>query len=378
MAKVFKRGKVWYFGVSRPDGFHRESTGLTSKREAQALADERVAQIKLADQRGFDEEKTVSDAAYEYLAAGKDGRFVERIILKWGKKKLRGLKPDWVRKHASDLYPDAAPATLNRQVITPVQAIINMAYQGEDGRQIKIKRFPVKDVKKKEAVDAEWHERFAAHSPSPGMTAMARFMWETAARISEACRVTAEDVDLDARTVMLTKTKTDPRLTRISPVMAEMLRPLVASEAKANRKNKRKRNGLFGYASRHSVYSGWKSACEAAGITYSPPHSSGRVTFATELVVRRGVDPVTAARLGGWSSPKVMMDTYAKADPAHHLVDEIFGRNQSDDGSAAQTDAGQDAEFTAQIYPSESAAENNAEKDNENNALESVKSVALH
>lgn len=361
MGTLYKRGKIWYFGVGRPSGFHRESTGFTSKAQAREKADERIAQIRLADTRGFDEEKTIADAAYEYLSSGKDGRFVEKIIAEWGSKKLRGIQPDWVRKHAVDLYPNALPATLNRQVITPLQAIINYAYQGEDGRQIKIKRFAVTDVKKKEAVDAEWHEKFAAHSPSPGMTAMARFMWETAARISEACRVVPEDVDLEARTVMLTKTKTKPRLTRISQVLTDMLRALLEAERKLHRKNKRRQNGLFGYASRHSVYSGWKATCVKAGITYAPPHSSGRVTFATELVVRRGIDPVTAARLGGWSSPKVMMDTYAKADPAHELVDAIFGEV---------------SDFTAQILPSEPVAEEKAEKDNENKALQKAKKYA--
>lgn len=356
MAKVYKRGKVWYFGVSRPSGFHRESTGLTSKKEAQALADERIAQIKLADHRGYDEEKTIADAALAYLASGKDGRFVELIIKKWGKKTLRGLKPDWIRKHAKDLYPKASNATLNRQVLTPVQAIINHAYQDEDGRQIKIKRFPV-DPKKKSAVDAEWHAAFAAHSHSPGMTAMARFMWETAARISEACRVMPEDVDLDTRTVVLTKTKTKPRLARISPIMADMMRDLLNQPPVMNRSNKKVRNGVFGYASRHAVYNGWKAICDKAGIPYAPPHSSGRVSFATELVVRKGIDPVTAAKLGGWASPKVMMDTYAKADPSHKVIDEIFGAS---------------VENTAQNQPTKAGFEDRSDFINENNGLEPI------
>lgn len=357
MAKVYKRGKVYHFGVSRPSGFHRESTGLTSKKEAQALADIRIAQIKQADQLGYDEDKNISDAALAYLASGKDGRFIELIIKKWGKKKLRGLKPEWIRQHARDLYPNASLATLNRQVLTPVQAIINHAYQDEDGRQIKIKRFAVTDVKKKEAVDADWHAAFAEHSHSPGMTAMARFMWETAARISEACRVAPEDVDLEARTVMLTKTKTKPRLTKVSPVMADMLRDLMARDQIANRMDKKKRNGVFGYASRNAVYNGWRTVCERAGITYAPPHSSGRVTFATELVVRRGIDPVTAAKLGGWASPKVMMDTYAKADPAHSVIDDIFGQH---------------VEITAQISHSDEAQENKSDFVNEINGLQKV------
>jgi integrase len=354
MSKVYKRGKVYYFGVSRPDKFHRESTGLTSKKEAQALADIRVAQIKLADQRGYDEEKDVADAAMAYLASGKDSRFIENIVKKWGKKKLRTLKPEWVRAHAKDIYPEAAPATLNRQVITPLQAIINHAYQDEDGRQIKIKRFAV-DAKKKSAVDSEWHEKFAVHALSPGMAAMARFMYETAARISEACRVMPDDVDIAARTVMLTKTKTKPRLTRVSQQMADMLADLIADGPKTNRSDSKSVNGVFGYASRHAVYNGWKTACDRAGIEYAPPHSSGRVSFATELVVRRGIDPVTAAKMGGWASPKVMLDTYAKADGAHDIVDAIFG-----------TPIDTIAQNRPKIEPENTILEN----DNKNNNLE--------
>lgn len=333
---LYKRGKIYHFSVSRPGGLHRESTKLASKKEAQAFAEARIAQIKLADQRGYDADKKIKDAAYAYLAAGKDHRFVGNIVEAWGERELRTLKPEWVRKHAKDIYPDAGPATLNRQVITPLQAIINFAYQDEDGRQIKIKRFAV-DPKKKEAVDANWHEQFAQHALSPGMAAMARFMYETAARISEACRVMPEDIDLDARTVMLTRTKTKPRLTKISPVMADMLRELIGQGRKANRQNKKSVNGVFGYASRHAVYNGWKTACDRAGITYAPPHSSGRVSFATELVVRRGVDPVTAAKLGGWASPKVMMDTYAKADGSHDLVDAIFGAQAAHENQTVES-----------------------------------------
>ncbi len=174
MAKVYKRGKIYYFSLSRPTGQHRESTGLASKKEAQAYTDVRVAQIKIADQRGYDEDKSVSDAAMEYLASGKDGRFIANIVTAWGKMKLRSLKPEWIVQHAKDIYPKASNATLNRQVITPIQAIMNHAYQAEDGRHIKIKRLTV-DPKKKSAVDLEWHEKFAMHALSPGMAAMARF-----------------------------------------------------------------------------------------------------------------------------------------------------------------------------------------------------------
>lgn len=326
MATLFKRGKVYHhYYTDIEDKQRKRSTGLTSKKQAQEEADSFVARIKLAKQRGFDADLKLVEAIIAYEADGKSPRFLDKISEQWGHLLVKDIRPSWVRSHAKDIYPSAIPSTLNRQVITPVQSVINHAFQSQDGRQIKIEKFEVKDVKKKSAVDGLWHEKFAEHALSPGMAAMARFMYETAARISEAIRVKPQDIDIDTRTVNLTKTKTKPRLARISQPMADMLADLMEMPRVRHRTDKKKVNGVFGYASRHAVYNGWKTACDRAGISYAPPHSSGRVSFATELVVRKGVDPVTAAKLGGWASPKVMMDTYAKADDGHAVVDSIFG-----------------------------------------------------
>lgn len=342
MAKVFKRGKVYYYTVNIDGKQHRKSTGFSSKKQAQEYADEQVARLKLAALRGHDVDLTIADAVVRYVADGKDGRFLEKIVEAWGDKKVRTIKPEWVREKAKELYPGAINSTLNRQVITPLQAVINHAYQAEDGRQIKIEKLKVEGVKKKSAVDADWHAKFAAHAISRRMAVMARFMYETAARISEAIRVKPEDVDLSARTVNLIKTKTKPRVARISQPLTEMIAELMAQPPVRHRKNKRQENGLFGYASRHAVYNGWKTTCDRAGIPYAPPHSSGRVSFATELVVRKGVDVVTAAKLGGWASPKVMMDTYAKADEGHDVVDSVFGasiENKAQNGDKTEAEA---------------------------------------
>lgn len=325
MATVFKRGKFYHHYYTDAQGKQRKrSTGLTSKKQAQEEAEAFVARIKVGKLRGYDADLQLYEAIDSYEAAGKGSRFLDKLAANWGQLKIRTIRPAWVRAHAKDLYPNVLPSTLNRQVITPLQAVINHAYQAEDGRQIKIEKFAI-DPKKKQAVDADWHKLFAEHAVSFGMAAMARFMFETAARVSEACRVQPEDIDLGARTVMLTKTKTKPRITRISPTMATMLERLMSEPRVMNRLNKKSVNGVFGYSTRHAVYNGWKTTCDRAGIAYSPPHSSGRVSFATELVVRKGIDPVTAAKLGGWASPKVMMDTYAKSDGGHQIIDDIFG-----------------------------------------------------
>jgi integrase len=58
----------------------------------------------------------------------------------------------------------------------------------------------------------------------------------------------------------------------------------------------------------------WKTICKRAGIPYLSAHPAGRHGFFTELVVRQGVDPVTAAKAGRWSDPNLPMRIYAHAE----------------------------------------------------------------
>ncbi|WP_242601344.1 hypothetical protein [Pseudaestuariivita atlantica] len=51
-----------------------------------------------------------------------------------------------------------------------------------------------------------------------------------------------------------------------------------------------------------------------SAVTYLSAHPAGRHGFFTELVVRQGVDPVTAAKAGRWSDPNLPMRIYAHAE----------------------------------------------------------------
>ena len=42
-------------------------------------------------------------------------------------------------------------------------------------------------------------------------------------------------------------------------------------------------------------------------------------------MLRKGVDPKTAAELGGWDSVTLFMETYAHAMPKAQLTDNLFG-----------------------------------------------------
>ncbi|MGH1579105.1 MAG: tyrosine-type recombinase/integrase, partial [Planktotalea sp.] len=57
-----------------------------------------------------------------------------------------------------------------------------------------------------------------------------------------------------------------------------------------------------------------KTICKRAGIQYLSTHQAGRHGFFTELVVRQGVNPVTAAKAGRWSDPSLPIRIYAHAE----------------------------------------------------------------
>src|SRR5205085_1802819 len=72
-------------------------------------------------------EKTFLNAAVDYMAAHDDHRFLEKLVEHFGNKPVRAISQDDVNNAAIKLYPKASPATRNRQVHTPVSAILKHA-----------------------------------------------------------------------------------------------------------------------------------------------------------------------------------------------------------------------------------------------------------
>lgn len=76
-------------------------------------------------------EPTFLDAAVAYMAAH-DDRFLEPIVERLGGKPLRQITQELIDETAIALFPQASPATRNRQVYTPISAVLKFA--GQDGK----------------------------------------------------------------------------------------------------------------------------------------------------------------------------------------------------------------------------------------------------
>ncbi|MGA0541055.1 tyrosine-type recombinase/integrase [Neotabrizicola sp. VNH66] len=299
----------------------RRSTGTTER----ALAQEIAAKIESDEHRqrlyGAEAVATMSQAMLAYLEADKPTRFLNRIAGHWKDTRLSAIKPETIRRAARTLYPDASPATWNRQVIVPTQAVINYAAGLGWCHPIRVKRFPV-DPKLKTPATVEWVRAFASQAVVDGLphlAALALFMFATGSRVGQACSLTWNKVDLAACKAVLYTAKPKP-WTRIAHLPPE----LVAAIARIP-SNRQGDETVFGYAERSSLKDPWKNVIKRAGIAYLSPHCC-RHGFATSML-HRGYDVKTVAARGGWKDATVVLRTYAHAQEDQTVTDALFGTN---------------------------------------------------
>lgn len=323
---IYRRGRFWWLTgtVRTKDGESsvHESTGETEEKKADAIRQSREREAHEALILGNKAIYTFGMAAEAYIDAGKDDRFLEPLIEHFRDTRISDLSGTKVRQAAKELYPDAAYTTWNRQVVTPMKAVINHSADAGDCPAIKIKGFSKRDrdvrlpdTAPRVAVTRDYIDRFRKHCDNPWVRALMLFNYQTAARISEALRVEPDDLDLPNRTVTLTRTKNGKE--RVAKLTAELVFELQDLKPRGDR--------VFGYRSKRAVYTVIQDVCARAKIPYLGTHQPGRHSFATELIVRKKLDVDTAAKLGGWDSRQLLVQTYVHGDAGEHIIEDAFG-----------------------------------------------------
>jgi integrase len=308
--KLYKRGKVWHFRGTVAGRRIRRS----AKTSDQAIAARTAAEIESREWKcSFDGPQAVltfAQAAIMYRNAGKPTRFLDQIEDYWKDTLVRDIKPSGIRQMAMTLYPAAVNATRNRQAIVPCQAVINYAAESELCSFLKVKR--LKEEKKiKPPFTLGWVDAFCSHA-TPHLAALVLFMFATGARVSEALAVEWEHVNLQARTILIPRSKiAEQRIVHLPP-------RVLATIANLPRLNNRP---VFFYRKRCDFHNKWDAIIKAAGIKRMTPHS-GRHGFATTALQK--MDPKTAAWLGGWKNIRLFMETYAHAIEDITLNEAIF------------------------------------------------------
>ncbi|MBI6630702.1 tyrosine-type recombinase/integrase [Pontibaca salina] len=325
-----KRGRIWHYSGTVAGRRLRGTTGATEKEIAQRFA----AEVEhRAWQRRFDGPGaglTMAQTFTAYLDTGKSDRFLAKLASYWKNARVEGITPEAIRRSARMIYPNAQPATWNRQVIVPTAAAINYASSLGWCDPIRVKRFTV-TAKKKTPADLAWVNAFASQATQDGLphlAALCLFMFATGARVGEATALTWADVDLSSAIAIISQTKTEH--------IRDAHLPSRVIAALANIGGNRNPSELvFGYAGRGSVTKVWNNVAARAGIEPLTPHCC-RHGFATSML-HQGFDPKTVAERGGWKDATTVLRTYAHALKDKTVTDALFDTKltQPDCGSSA-------------------------------------------
>lgn len=340
--EAYKRGPTWWAkGRIELNGrpiseYIRKSTGASTEAGARDWIREEEARTIRRHLVGEEADLTFAEACTLYNAKPATAKFLLKILDHIAEMPVREINPKFARELAPKMYPKASTDTWRRQVLTPISAVINNAHALNRCGPIRMKAYSTQERldqdarrgkqsrKERQAGSWEWLRAFQSEA-NPYLGALAEFMFETGARISQAIALRPDDLDFARRRVWLQSSKGhDAQWVAISQEMVVTLANLTPRQPYSRDRMKRLKARVFGYADRSGPRTAWKSACKRAGIPHLSPHAAGRHGFYTELRVRRGVDGVTAAAAGRWKDPALPDRIYAHAETAEEEIRRII------------------------------------------------------
>ena len=278
-----------------------QSLGTGDRAQAERLLAKLQNEIFENRARGpVPEIETFAGAALRYMEAGGERTFIEPLLHHFGETPLDEIDQQIIDKAAVALYPKCSPATRNRDVYTPVSAILKFAGVTRNIRRPKAPPGIVRWLTHDEA--ARLIEACAPH-----LRPLVMFLLLTGARIGEALWLDWRCVDLARAHVSFPKTKNgEPRGVPLHPSVVAALANLPHRDGCVFRRPDGKP-----YEAGGKIKTAFKAACRRAGIENFRIHDC-RHTWATWHYAEHH-DLVALQKLGGWKTPAMVM-RYAHAN----------------------------------------------------------------
>lgn len=170
------------------------------------------------------EELDFASAALAYMKAGGERRYLGRLIKRFGRMPLRKVNQAAVEEAAALLYPTASPATQNRQVYSPISAILKRSGPAYD---FKLRR--PKGSRGSIVTRWLWPEQAfaifdAAQNFDSEFEILLRFLCYTGCRISEALHLTCNEIRLaEGFAYVRTSKNGEPRAVFLPPHLVATL-----------------------------------------------------------------------------------------------------------------------------------------------------------
>ena len=273
----------------------------STKAADRATAKKIVKQIERDIERGRFQEPvktgpTFADAAYRYVRDGHDQRFIHQLAGHFGETPLDQIDQKAIDDAAHKLLPAATNATRNRQVHTPMSAIlrhagVDMRLRRPKGANGQRREFFFRPEQAEDVINA-------AYDQSAEFGLFLTFLLYTGCRLSEACGLLVEDVELSRATALVRDTKngTDRRV-HLPPV-------LVAAMA-AHPRGLERGGMVFAFTKGSRLYKRLERAAEAAGVTIPDGVAFHAFRHSFGAYARRygGLDTSGLVATGAWLSP---------------------------------------------------------------------------
>jgi integrase len=243
------------------------------------------------------------NAAAIYLQLGGDGRFLtDRLLDEIGQIRCNLIDDAVMTKAARKIYPTAKPATLNRQLYTPVISVLRMAAKGQPWKPDLSRPKGYSKLRPAKSPPDDWYAKlFAACDPQVKAVLLACTMHRL--RAGEAIRLKPGDFDPTAGTLIIERTKNG------EPVFLRLAAPVIEA---IQAYNWQAGPGLFGtltVKNRRGLYRRLERSCKRAEIPYFPPHKAGSHAFAKRLLAAgKSLAHVKAA--GRWKTIRVVAELY--------------------------------------------------------------------
>lgn len=296
--------------VDRSSGTHRKALAGKIKRDIEAS----IERGEYPEPKPAAGQPTFLSDAIAYMKAGRSRRYVARLISHFGETPRSEIDQAAIDHAAVTLYPSATPCTRNRQVYTPVSAILRHA-----GVEIKLRR--PKWSKGRTITDYLTPEDAAAivaaaETFDPELALLLKFLLYTGVRLGEALRLRWEDLELEQASARIGRSKNgDPRMLRLRMDLVEGL----TAHRPAEDDTARPRVFRF-YQGGHMKHLLLRAKLAALGLAcptrrpkgYRPPpyrftwvnYHTFRHTWATWMRIYGGLDLIGLVATNNWRDPR--------------------------------------------------------------------------
>jgi integrase len=336
MLKKFRRkpGGPYYIRGTIAGRHIYESTGLVSAAAADAYLNRRAQEIVQCHAHGRAATLTFAQAALAYMQSGGEARFLAPLLRHFGPDTLLAdIDNAAANRAASALHPEARPSTINRQVITPLSAVIHFIADDTGTVPRRLRR------RKDDAKRLRWLTPFEAErligAADPHLVPVLGFLLGGGCRTGEALQITAQLFYPRTGEAYLPATKNGhPRMIQLPPRALDMVTSRGVPDAGAICTTPKGR----AYAMRENgggqISGAFRKAAQRAGLGDDVVPHTLRHTWATWFYAQTR-DFGRLMDLGGWQKADMAM-RYRKAAPGD-LGDRLLAHGWDFNARAAST-----------------------------------------